>query len=411
MRILCVFGQHNYGDPKRGEGYEYTNFVPTFRRLGHEVIFFESWNRACYGDFAELNRALLRRVEEVRPDVIFSVMFTFEVWLETWRILRDSGIPATINWTTDDSWKYEQSSRFLAPAFHAFTTTYASAYERYLRDGIPHVLLTQWGANGAALQPPVPASECRYPVSFVGTAHGRRKAWVDRLRRCGIEVKCFGQGWEQGPVSADEIPRIIRNSAISLNFANSASLLDRFAPHRSNQIKARTFEVPGAGGFLLSEWSQGLDQYYVPGREIATFANFSELAEKIRYYLDQPSERDAMAMAGYRRTVAEHTYDRRLSEAVNFALQKRDEYFSARGIRPTKQIDWSRFQSAERQYTLHAPWKWLKRGLIAVGSLAFGTERGPRAARRLVYELSWRLAGMQTYSAAGLPGRMFYAVS
>ena len=39
MRVLCVFGEHNYGDPNRGEGYEYANFVPALRRLGHEVLF------------------------------------------------------------------------------------------------------------------------------------------------------------------------------------------------------------------------------------------------------------------------------------------------------------------------------------------------------------------------------------
>jgi hypothetical protein len=149
MKILCVFGQHNYGDPTRGEGYEYTNFIPALHRLGHDVQFLESWNRTCYRNFRELNEALLHIVDESRPDVLLSVMFTYEIWTETWEILRDAGISATINWTTDDSWKYAQFSRFLAPSFHAFTTTYPSAYVRYHQDSIPHVLLivVEWGTN------------------------------------------------------------------------------------------------------------------------------------------------------------------------------------------------------------------------------------------------------------------------
>ena len=67
MKILCVFGQHNYGNPNRGEGYEYTNFIPTLRRLGHEVLFLDSWNSTCYSDFRGLNEALLRTVEQNRP--------------------------------------------------------------------------------------------------------------------------------------------------------------------------------------------------------------------------------------------------------------------------------------------------------------------------------------------------------
>jgi len=34
-----------------------------------------------------------------------------------------------------------------------------------------------------------------------------------------------------------------------------------------------------------------------------------------------------------------------------------------------------------------------------------------RAARRLLFEISWRLGGRRTYSAAGLPGRLFYRES
>jgi spore maturation protein CgeB len=49
--------------------------------------------------------------------------------------------------------------------------------------------------------------------------------------------------------------------------------------------------------------------------------------------------------------------------------------------------------------------------LVASFSLAFGKERGARAARRVVYELSWRLTGATTYRARGLPGRLFYAES
>ena len=34
MNILCVFGEHAYGDPARGEGYEYVNFLPCLAETG-----------------------------------------------------------------------------------------------------------------------------------------------------------------------------------------------------------------------------------------------------------------------------------------------------------------------------------------------------------------------------------------
>ena len=64
---------------------------------------------------------------------------------------------------------------------------------------------------------------------------------------------------------------------------------------RSRQIKARTFEVPGAGGFLLSEENPNLAKYFRIGEELVTYRDNRDLAQKIRYYLDQPEERDATA--------------------------------------------------------------------------------------------------------------------
>jgi spore maturation protein CgeB len=409
MRVLCVFGEHNYGDPKRGQSYEYRNFLPAFRRLGHETLFFECWNRSLYRDFRLMNRALLETVQQHRPDVIFALLMNYEIWTETWDILRRAGIAATANWAADDSWKYRQFSRLVAPHFHAFATTYADIYQRYQADGMSHVCLTQWAANPEALQPPLPAKECQYPVCFVGTAHGKRRAWVHRLRQRGIDIACFGHGWSRGPVAAEEIPRIIRSSVISLNFANLPGPWVRGFGLSKNQIKARTFEVPGSGGFLLTESAVGLERYYTPGREIAVFRSLGDLERKIRYYLFHLEERDAIARSGFERTRTEHTYDQRFAQVLDFAQSQKDRYFAQLGLRPSGCIDWEAFAAAAERHTINPTLSLLKRALVPACSVIWGRRRASRAARRLVFEMSWRLVGAHTYSAAGLPGRMFYA--
>src|SRR6266850_1750171 len=201
MNILCVFGEHAYGDPARGEGYEYVNFLPALRRLGHGVSFFDSLARGPYANFASLNRALLQRVEETSPDVVLCVLMQYEVWIETIRLIRDSGT-VVINWATDDSWKYTMFSKLIGSEFDLYATTYPDIVALYHRDGIGCVCLSQWAANAEALVPPIPARECRYPVSFVGAAYGNRSVMVEALRREGVEVACFGHGWPAGPVEA-----------------------------------------------------------------------------------------------------------------------------------------------------------------------------------------------------------------
>ncbi len=405
MKILCVLGEYNYGDPSRGGCYEYVNFLPALRNLGHEVLFFESFNRASYRDFPDLNRKFLQKVEAEQPDIILCVLLGYELWLETLQLARAGSHAVIINWSTDDSWKYEQFSRFVAAAFDLYATTYAEALAKAKRDSHGNFFLTQWAANSASLAEPLPASECTHQVSFIGTAYGNRPASVAALAESGIKVECFGHGWPNGPVAAEDIPRIMRNSMVSLNFGDSGMVMRGLIPGRSRQIKARVFEVPGAGGFLMTESAEGLERFYRIGDEIAVFEGIPDLAEKLSYFIAHPQERDRIAMAGYQRTRDEHTYEERFGKLLAAALQRK-----APNKEP-RRIDFAKFESIAIRHAPGAALRLLKQMLVLPSTMIWGKRRGPRAARRFLFELSWRLAGRKTYTVTGWPGRLFYRES
>lgn len=400
MKILCVFGEHNYGDPARGQGYEYSNFLPALRNLGHEVELFDSFSRSRHDDFASLNRALLETVDSFRPDVMFCVLMGYEVWLETLELIRNTGAKL-INWGTDDSWKYEQFSRHMAPAFHQWITTSHRAWLMAQREGLNNFILSQWAARTDALAKPIAASECLYPVSFVGSAYGNRSRWIAELKNRGINVTCFGYGWPNGAVLAEDIPRIVRESVVSLNFGDSGLHIQAGRLYRSRQIKARVFEVPGAGGCLLTESAEHLEDYYRSGSEVEIFEGVDDLAEKIRFLLTHPRHRDAMAQTGYRRTQAEHTYEARFAELLSL-LPKHDQ---------VKPVNIAAFESISARHRTGTLAKLVRAILLVPFHLVWGRTRGSRAARRLLFELSWRMAGRTTYTATGWPGRFFYRES
>lgn len=400
MKVLCVLGKHAYGRVERGEGYEHANFLPALRSLGHEVEVFESLDRDLYRDFAELNRQFLARVASFRPDVVFCVLLGYEIWTETLDLLRASGTAAVLNWGTDDSWKYAQFTRFLAPHVDLYVTTYQSAYAAARAEGLDNVVLSQWAASDAALCAPLPARECTYPVSFVGAAYGNRRRWVTALAARGIEVACFGHGWPRGPVATDEMRRIVRQSVISLNFGDSGVHWRGLVPYRSRQIKARIFEIPGGGGFLLTEPAPDLGRFYAIGAEVDVFASPDEAASKITRYLADPQARDRMANAAYTRTANEHTYARRFAPLLDEALRRKR--------RAATPVD---LDECLRAHASSAGLRALRVALTAPAVALFGRRRGPRAARRLLFELSWRAAGARTYSARGWPGRLFYRES
>jgi spore maturation protein CgeB len=406
MKILCVLSRYGYGKPERGENYDYVHFVPAFERLGHEVGFFDSGDRSLHGDFADLNVALLDRVASWRPDVIFCVLMHYEIWFETLDLIRTQSPAVVVNWGTDDSWKFAQASRFFAEHVDLHVTTDRAVAEVAPSRGLDNVFLSQWAASTATFAEPCSSQSCRYDVSFVGSLYGYRARWIAALRASGIAVSGFGHGTENGVVGAAEIPEIYRTSRISLNFSGSGQNPDAAGRRDQRQIKARSFEVPGAGGFLLTEIAPELDRFFVIGSEIAAFDSLDELVARARYYLDHPDERDAIARAGHARTIAEHTYEQRISEA----LEKLRPLQAKRRTRP-----WALPAGALAKSVAQHRGKVLTGGLrsllTASFSLVFGRERGPRAARRFVYELSWRLTGAATYCARGLPGRLFYAES
>jgi spore maturation protein CgeB len=398
MKILCVLGKYQYGDESRGMSTEYVAFVPTLKKLGHELIHFESWDISLYGDYINLNKALLETVVTFQPDIVLTVQLHYEIWIETIEIITSMENVATISWTSDDSWKYKEVSKFIGTAYNAMTTTYSSTIPLYQKDGIKHVLLTQWGASSKTFTPPISASESTYKVSFVGRAFGNRFSQVQELKSKGIDIHCFGHGWDSGAVNDDEMYRIMRESFISINFANCRG---------GNQIKARTFEVPGAGGFLLTEYTPGLESFYEIGKEIDVFHSNKELANKINFYLQNPQLRDEIAINGFNRTVRDHSYETRVEDILSFALKAKDEFRREMSISKNEgeiAIDFDelcRFAQVTKSMLI------FKKMLLTLCIAVYGKAKGPKVARRIVYEASLRTAGRRTFTSASLPGRLF----
>jgi spore maturation protein CgeB len=111
--------------------------------------------------------------------------------------------------------------------------------------------------------------------------------------------------------------RIFNQSKINLNLSTASEKEVR-------QIKGRNFEVPGCGGFLLTEYVPGLEDYYVLGKEVACYDGVEDLVGKIKYYLENENERQSIAQAGYERTLRDHTYEKRLSQVFGRVGLNRD---------------------------------------------------------------------------------------
>jgi spore maturation protein CgeB len=321
MRILYVAMADDYGDPSRGPSFEETNFRSALEGMGHDLVPFDFMAEKRERGKGEMNRRLLAAAEEASPDLSFFVLFEDEIEPETIRGVSRAGGPA-VNWFADDHWRFDRFTRNFAPAFDWSVTTDRDSLPKYEAIGYERAILSQWACNRYAYD--WTGRELEYDVTFIGQSYGERPAIVERLRAEGFDVRCWGFGWPEGRIEHNEMVRVFGSSRINLNLSSAFSpgrlptrLIRRIRgtkEERKSQIKGRTFEVPGSGGFLLTDQVAYLEDYLTPGKEIGVFSSPDDLVGQVGWWLEHEDERASAAEAGYRRVRGEHTYDQRFTE-------------------------------------------------------------------------------------------------
>ena len=263
MRVLYVAMSDDYGDPARGPSFEETNFRTALDGMGHEVVAFDFMRRKAEVGKDAMNRELVERAAEVRPDVTFFFLFTDEITPATLREVKRRGGAPTVNWFADDHWRFENFTRHYAPSLDWSVTTDHDAVPKYRALGYENVIPSQWAANRYAYTKVT--DELAHEVTFVGQPHGGRDQVIARLRDAGLKVETWGFGWPEGRLEHDDMVRVFSSSRINLNLSNSSlpdmrisRRIHRFVKRikeveRPSQIKGRNFEVPGSGGFLLTD--------------------------------------------------------------------------------------------------------------------------------------------------------------
>lgn len=345
MKILYIAMKYDYGSPDNGYSYEHYNFYDSLVKMEdrkHQVIYFPFDEILRKSGKEEMNRQLLEVVWREKPDLCFFFLFQDEIKKETIaKITKESGA-ITFNWFGDDHWRFYNFSRYYAPYFHWVSTTDSQAVEKYHKIGYKNVIKTQWACNHFLYKPSnLPKI---YEVTFIGQPHGNRREIIEKIRKVGIKVECWGKGWPNGKISQEKMLTIFSQSKINLNltkssgglnFRNFASIFlkkelggnlklvnpkyyfsnfQSLLAKKKEQIKARNFEVPGCGGFLLTGDADNLEDYYQKDKEIVVYKDINDIIKKIKYYLIHDLERESIAKAGYERTLRDHTYEKRFKE-------------------------------------------------------------------------------------------------
>lgn len=264
-----------------------------------EVLFFSyNYNLLIQG-YIDTNKEIISIIDKNQPDYILLYgMQHFNLSSKTLEYFNKIE-SKVIGYFVDDATEFNHFSKYLTPYLDVIVTAdhidSISKYESvgakaiFIPSGVPH-------DNFYYMKLPY-----KYDVSFVGINKYGRQESVDYLIEHGVEITTFGEGWENGKISIDSLNRVYNQSKININFAKTSS--------GKTHMKWRTFEIPLAGGFMLTEYVDGIENYFEIDKEIVCFRTLEEALLKIKYYLDHDDEREKIKLAGLKRAEQNYTWE------------------------------------------------------------------------------------------------------
>jgi spore maturation protein CgeB len=171
-------------------------------------------------------------------------------------------------------------------------------------------------------QPDPPPFDSRAALSYLGTyaedrQHGLNRFFLEPAQRLPTERFIIGGAlyprnfpWRpnvffERHVTPAQHPRFYAAARSTLNITRVAMAACGWCP------SGRLFEAAACGAPILSDWWEGLDDFFVPGREIVVVRSTEDVLAAFEL---SDCELARIAAAARERALAEHTADRRAAE-------------------------------------------------------------------------------------------------
>lgn len=155
-------------------------------------------------------------------------------------------------------------------------------------------------------------------IAFIANYYPERGEFLKHTQ--GLDIVVWGRGWKNFLKNNHFPPNVLRAKGLSGESVSAVYNISKICPNvhhvqsRGGGLNMRTFEIPGAGGFQLSDYIEGMEEHFEIGKEIITYQSPEHFRQLAEYYLKHEDERKAIAKRGYERAVRDHTYEQRLKK-------------------------------------------------------------------------------------------------
>jgi len=341
---IAFFGSSLLSAYWNGAATYYRGIIRALHARGHHITFYEpdAYERQSHCDlaapswakvvvFPNSEAAALRAVEDTRQaDLIIkaSGVGVFDDLLEHAVLEMQSGAQLVAFWDVDAPATLERLHSNPDDPFASLIPRYDMIFtygggrpvaDDYLGFGARSCVPIYNALDPSTHFPTAPSARFTSDLSFLGNRLPDREARVEEFffsTAKALPAKGFligGSGWDAG-----ELPPNVRyaghvlttdhnefnsSAAAVLNISRASMARYGFSP------ATRVFEAAGAGACLITDYWEGIGEFFEPGREILVARDGAEVAELMaRMTADSAA---AIGRRAYQRVLSDHTYSQR----------------------------------------------------------------------------------------------------
>lgn len=243
-------------------------------------------------------QALLLAVQDHRPDTLV-VMSYVRYRPQVLARCRAMGVQHVVGWFLEGP-----THEYRAEAEAAFYDRYFCIHKHLSTSMVHHITWLPTMCLDRAHYRPLDGIVRGSKIVFVGARTPRRVQYLRALQ--GLPLTIWGPGgWADEPdlapafegefIWGEPLNRLYNGAALVLNLSSWDPAL--------GGLTQRVIDVPATGALLLTDACADVAEFFRVGEEIDTFTTPQDLADKCRFYLDNVTRREYVALAGYRRAL------------------------------------------------------------------------------------------------------------
>ncbi|MEH2392618.1 MAG: glycosyltransferase [Nostoc sp.] len=305
----------------------WNSYAPSMKNSWGKIFFKISGKRPL--EWWSLNKKIVNCINEFSPQVVL-VTGIFPLTNEVFDICSQIGTKI-VNYLTDYPWNPNHNSAFFISNLKNYDlviSTKTKILLELIKYEVKKVSFLPFGYDAFLCHQPIKVSQVeqdffKADISFIGTGDSERIPFLDAIASLnGSHLKIYGSAWHKLNLKKwQKLPAVFEHE---LRLATYCSKLSLGIVRKRNKDEStmRTFEIAACGGCGIYEDTSEHRKILSCYPEYGFFSSPEDLANKCKWLLDHPIEREQMRQLGIQFIVKEsNTYTARLKTILQWCAQ------------------------------------------------------------------------------------------